>query len=117
MTSGDNGSALAGEVLRAVAEEYGWPSQKPVSVKTVVLSDAQLKTLAGEYQDGDLKLQVAAVGTSLQVTVFGQAMEFVPETELRFVPMGDGPPALVFEKDTSGAVIGLSAAGRKLKKL
>jgi hypothetical protein len=53
----------------------------------------------------------------LQVTVFGQAMEFVPETDVRFVPMGDGPPALVFEKDTHGAVIGLSAGGRKLKKL
>jgi hypothetical protein len=28
MTSGDAGSPLIGELLRAVAEEYGWPAQR-----------------------------------------------------------------------------------------
>jgi len=31
--------------------------------------------------------------------------------------MSDGAPALVFEKDESGNITGLTAAGKKLKKL
>ena len=33
MTNGDQGGFLAGEILRAVAREYGWPAFKPVEKK------------------------------------------------------------------------------------
>ena len=35
MTNGDRGGALATEILRSMAREYGWPAFKPVE-KTVV---------------------------------------------------------------------------------
>jgi CubicO group peptidase (beta-lactamase class C family) len=117
MTNGDNGSALAGEMVRAVAEAYDWPSQKPVSMKPAVLSQAQMTALAGEYQDGDLKIRIEPAGKSLHVTAFGNVLEFVPESEVRFVPLSDGAPPLVFEKDSTGSVTGLNAGGRKMKRL
>jgi CubicO group peptidase (beta-lactamase class C family) len=117
MSNGDNGDAIANELVRAVAQEYGWPSHKPVTMKVAVLSDAQLAALTGEFQDGNMKVRVTSGGKSLKVSAFGQVFEFVPKTELHFIPLTDGPPELLFDKDSDGKVTGLTAAGRKLKKL
>jgi CubicO group peptidase (beta-lactamase class C family) len=117
MTNGDNGSTLANEIGRAVAEAYGWPSGKSVPLKIAALSDAEMRAFTGEYQDGDVKLKITPTGRSLRVSAFGQVSEFVPETGLRFVPLGDGAPTLVFEKDGAGRITGLTAGGRKMKKL
>lgn len=117
MTNGDRGSGLAGEIVRAVAEEYGWASQRPMTIKPPVLTDAQLDRLAGEYAGTGMKLEVKRSGGFLQVMVFGQTIEFLPESEVRFIPFKDDGPALVFEIDAEGSVKGLTAGGRTLKKV
>jgi hypothetical protein len=117
MTNGDKGDALAGEIVRAVAEAYDWPSRKPVSIKVAVLSEEEMKAFAGTYQDGDAKLQVTPAGRSLRVSAFGRVDEFLAETGVRFVPLSDGAPPLLFEKDSAGRVTGVTAGGRRMKKL
>jgi len=117
MTNGDNGDAIANEMVRAVAQEYGWPSHKPITMKAAVLSDAQLDALTGEYQEGDMKVRVTRDGKSLKLSAFGQVFEFVPKNEVHFLPLTDGPPELSFDKDSAEKITGLNAAGHKLKKL
>jgi CubicO group peptidase (beta-lactamase class C family) len=48
-TNGDNGGALMGEIMNAIADAYGWPTHRP-SVRTAVsLPEATLAGLAGRY--------------------------------------------------------------------
>jgi CubicO group peptidase (beta-lactamase class C family) len=49
MTNGDNGSPLVSELMRAVATEYGWPTQRPVVRDVVPITPGRLATLAGSY--------------------------------------------------------------------
>jgi CubicO group peptidase (beta-lactamase class C family) len=50
MTNGDRGGELAGGLLRAIAAEYGWPSDHTRVRKAVELSAAALGKLAGRYE-------------------------------------------------------------------
>jgi CubicO group peptidase (beta-lactamase class C family) len=49
MTNADGGSALIGEIERAVAQEYGWPDFKPEQKATVQINPATLSAYAGSY--------------------------------------------------------------------
>ncbi|HYP04710.1 MAG TPA: serine hydrolase domain-containing protein [Bryobacteraceae bacterium] len=42
MTNGDSGAGVAGEIVRAVAEEYGWSSHRAVMLKAADVSDGQV---------------------------------------------------------------------------
>lgn len=52
MTNGDRGDELAGEVLRAVAAEYNWPTQRVKEKRGVEITPAMLQTLPGKYTVG-----------------------------------------------------------------
>lgn len=54
MTNSDKGGELAGALVRAVAQEYKWPSFKPVERSHIALSPAQSRALAGTYAIKDL---------------------------------------------------------------
>ena len=54
MTNSDKGGELAGALVRAVAQEYEWPSFMPVERSHVALSPAQSRALAGTYAIKDL---------------------------------------------------------------
>jgi hypothetical protein len=107
MTNGDQGLALADEVVRGVASEYGWRDFRPVE-RTPVPVDAQvLRSYVGEYDlDG------------LVTVTFEEGALFVrpprnPKTRVYplsptefFVTVED--LTLVFTRDAGGAVSGLS---------
>lgn len=117
MTSGDNGNSLASEAIRAVAAVYDWPSRKPGTLKTTSLSDAQLDAFVGNYEAGDFKVQITRAGKALKASAFGQSVELVPETDVRFVSFADGTPPFVFEKDESGKATGVNAGRQKLRRV
>lgn len=54
MTNSDKGGELAGALVRAVAQEYKWPSFMPVERTRITLSPAQSSALAGTYAIKDL---------------------------------------------------------------
>jgi len=59
MTNGERGGQLAEEVLRAIADEYGWPDHRPVTKTAVELAPAVLATLVGRFTiDGRSTAQV-----------------------------------------------------------
>lgn len=116
MTNSDNGDAIVGEITRAVANAYDWPSRKPTTHKMITLPEGQLDALAGAYQGPGLKLEISRNGNGLRVAVRDRLVDFVPESESRFIPLDDGAPSLVFEKDSNGIVV-LKAGGGTFKKL
>ncbi|WP_395399977.1 serine hydrolase domain-containing protein [Pseudoduganella sp. UC29_106] len=52
MTNGDRGDELAGEVVRAVAAAYNWPTQRMKEKRAVAASAAMLATMPGKYSVG-----------------------------------------------------------------
>lgn len=49
MTNADGGGALASEIVRALAEEYDWPSSRPVEKTAVDVALETLSSVAGRY--------------------------------------------------------------------
>ena len=59
MTNGANGAELANSMLRALAHEYKWPSQRATVRKTIALPVAAQEAIAGRYEVkglGDFKI-------------------------------------------------------------
>jgi CubicO group peptidase (beta-lactamase class C family) len=52
MTNGDSGDELAGEVMRAVAAEYNWPTQRMRERRAIEPGAALLQNLPGKYAVG-----------------------------------------------------------------
>jgi hypothetical protein len=70
MTSGDGGSPLAAELLRAVAHEYDWPAQRALVRRIVPMAAARLAAMAGTWT-GELggrpvSLRLSADGATLR---------------------------------------------------
>ncbi|MCU0617462.1 MAG: beta-lactamase family protein [Gemmatimonadaceae bacterium] len=50
LTNGDNGSELMNEIVRAIAEEYGWNDMRPAIRTAVALDSAEAAPLVGRYE-------------------------------------------------------------------
>ncbi len=114
MTNGDQGSALVGELLRALATTYDWRDFEPEVVAVADLDAPALEIYAGEYElegqtlpDGEpVVVTVRARDGFLEVDVPGESAGTLHpeagETDL-FVDTGDGT-RIRFERDRGGAV-------------
>jgi CubicO group peptidase (beta-lactamase class C family) len=102
MTNVDRGSALASEILRAIAREYGWPAFTPVEKTVVHLAPAAMAAVEGRYElapgrtvevrviegklfviDGNERIELFAESAS-------KFFEFVEENSIEFVKGADG---------------------------
>jgi CubicO group peptidase (beta-lactamase class C family) len=93
MTNGDLGSALAQEVLRAVAAEYGWEGMGPDVREVVQLSPDQLAAFEGAYElvGVDLTVTLKVEGDHLVVEVPGDVPHpLYPSSETEFFDATDG---------------------------
>ena len=108
MTNSDNGSALAGEITRSIAKEYGW---RDYLLKEKVIAPVDPKiydSYAGQYELApDFIITVTNENGKLLVQATGQSkFEFFPESETNFFPKHfDGQ--IRFVKDAQGKVTGL----------
>ncbi|MCB0631173.1 MAG: beta-lactamase family protein [Lewinella sp.] len=59
MTNGDNGGRLMGDIIRGVAEYYGWDIRKPREVEIVNVSTDKLENFTGKFK---LDFQVPDIG-------------------------------------------------------
>jgi len=116
MTNGDNGGALATEILRAIAREYRWPAYRVVEREVAEVDSATLHEVAGEYtidtapaagrtitvvwQDGELLAELPFLG---RVSLYPAATD-------RFFMLQSGAE-LTFERDAEGAVARLVLTG------
>ena len=80
MTNGDLGLFVAGEILRAVALAYDWPSLKPVEKKVVAVDPKALASLEGRYELRPGRfLDVKLEGGTLYVIDGEDRIELYPE--------------------------------------
>ncbi|GGY06604.1 serine hydrolase [Massilia dura] len=102
MTNGDRGGELAGELVRAVATAYNWPTQRATVRAAVATPAAALTALPGKYViEGLGDFTIARAGDRLTVALRAGAPEplhaapdgswFVTsmEAELRFAATGE----------------------------
>lgn len=120
MTNGDQGSPLAGEILRSIAREYGWPDYKPTERELAKVNPEIFPAYVGEYEVNG-KVVITTEQGKLFIQPPGQAKsELYPASETEFFTVTDNV-RIVFNKDAQGAVNGLTAhfGGRSLngKKL
>ena len=102
MTNSDQGGFLAGEILRAVAREYDWPSFKTVEKKVVAVEPKALAALEGRYElRPERFLDVKLEGGTLFVIDGEDRIELFPESETRFFDMVEGH-ILFFVKGPDG---------------
>jgi CubicO group peptidase (beta-lactamase class C family) len=106
MTNGNRGSALAQEVIRGIAKEYGWPDPPAPREKTLAKLDPKVyEAYAGEYQvaarwvvsveDGRLYLLAPLLGPD--------KIELFPESEVRFFMLSNNI-VINFDRDEQGQV-------------
>ncbi|MEJ2482812.1 MAG: serine hydrolase, partial [Gemmatimonadota bacterium] len=62
MANSDNGGAIASEILRAVALEYGWEGFLEPAVEGERLTRSELKDYAGRYRIGPAQVAIITVG-------------------------------------------------------
>jgi CubicO group peptidase (beta-lactamase class C family) len=102
MTNGDGGGFLGGEVLRAIAREYGWPAFRPVEKKVVDVDPKALLPLEGRYELRPGKsIAVVLEGKTLFAVDGEWKVELYPESETRFFEMAEGHE-IVFVKGPDG---------------
>ncbi len=112
MTNGDNGIALAYEVLRSVARVYGWPD---FALKAIDLFDVSLPVLeayAGNYSQtgGNMGFQVYMSGVGLMMR-FDRAerLDMYPIAKDIFLLAGLVQGTVTFSRDASGNITGFTA--------
>jgi len=112
MANADGGLRLANEVLRSVAQEYGWPTLKPQVKTTVEVPAAALAALEGRYEmsPGHV-IAVALEGRVLVARDGDQRIELYPESETRFFELVE-ETTVIFFKGPDGRPTHLLIDGR-----
>jgi CubicO group peptidase (beta-lactamase class C family) len=95
MTNSDGGAALAQELLRSIALEYGWPERQHRFLPLVQLPAERLKSLAGTYRWGDAPAEEAILFEEqgvLYVKLGQRKVALLPEDSDSFLRADNGRP-------------------------
>jgi hypothetical protein len=118
MTDTDGAPPLIAEILRAIADEYGWPGfPAPAVKKTIELPPERLLEYAGDYEVGGVTIEILLDHDRLTiVTPDGATAELHPEGPDRFFLLARDS-TIRFARDDAGNVIGLTAYidGREIR--
>jgi len=117
MTNSDSGSALATEIFRAIAAEYGWPDYQQQTKSVVKVDPSVLASYAGKYQFSPGPLVTVAVedGRLFVQPAADPKTEMVPEAADAFFDPQGMLPNLRFARNAAGEVE-LSGAGQTAKR-
>ena len=105
MTNADNGGRLIDELVRGIAEEYGWPALRAERLAATDSPDStSLRALAGRYRfgPGELVAQVELQGGQLVVSLpwaRGRKLAGGARDSFRFTDDGG---AATFRRDSTG---------------
>ena len=115
MTNSDRGLALAPEILRAIARDYGWPDFQPPVRRVAAVDPAAYDRLAGRYaQSNGGMVRITRAGDKLMlIGPQGREVQLLPESELRYFHLGTSAE-FVFESDMTGRVDKAAMEGRNL---
>jgi CubicO group peptidase (beta-lactamase class C family) len=104
MVNGNRGVALAQEIIRGVAKEYGWPEFLPKELELASVDQKILEQYAGQYDFEGNILTISFENGRLFGQPTGQSKEeLFPESETRFI-VGAGRFVATFVRDPNGQV-------------
>jgi CubicO group peptidase (beta-lactamase class C family) len=112
MTNGDNGIALALEVLRSVARVYGWPDFRSEQANLIDLPLSVLEAYEGNYTQtgGNMTFQVYMSGGGLMMRFHtAERLDMYPTAADTFLMRGLVQGTVTFTRDIWGNVIGFTA--------
>jgi CubicO group peptidase (beta-lactamase class C family) len=118
MTNSDAGMALVGEILQAIAKEYGWPGFAPRMIAGVAMTPETMRAYAGRYVRAGTPLELSIAvedGRLMARQGDGAPFELVPTQTNVFAPTIDAPP-FFFERDSAGVVMTLIVGGTRLSR-
>jgi len=110
MTNSDGrADALIGEILRAIADEYGWEDYVSAPLARATLDRGALEEIAGKYRTGsDAALTISLKeGALLGKSTEGAEFELVPIAAGEFVRR-DVPVRYVFDVAAAGVATGVT---------
>jgi CubicO group peptidase (beta-lactamase class C family) len=104
MTNSDNGSALATEILRALAQEYDWPDYRVIEKTAAPLSSKAFTDFMGRYERESTLVQVFQTPGHFFLK-FGSKprVEIYPQSDHEFFLL-DEPDSFSFERNSRGEV-------------
>jgi hypothetical protein len=119
MTNGDNGSALAREILATLADEYDWPAYRAERRTVADLPSDQLDEIAGRYEllDDDEVIVVELERTARGLRLLAPGLppqELLPEARELFFSRLSGTRAFIEWRD--GRVVALRMFGFRAEK-
>lgn len=104
MTNGENGELLVPEILRAIAQEYGWPDFKVVEKNAAPFAPAAFSTYAGRYERDDHTLIFYRKDNHFYLRETDRPrVEVFPKSDTEFFLL-ESPITYTFKRDTAGLV-------------
>jgi hypothetical protein len=104
LTNGGGGGPLSDQIVRSVAQAYGWPDFQPVEHTVVHVDPTKFGRLVGTYdfmkvtQDGNRLMAEIPIGS--------KAQELFPESDTQYF-LRDDPTRVIFDVNPDGSVTGL----------
>jgi CubicO group peptidase (beta-lactamase class C family) len=116
MTNSDNGSAVATQVVHALARYFRWPGYRVSTIEPIDVPPAKLQEYTGRYPVPGLPMEtVIAVENGRLFMAFNNSrQEIVPVDTDEFESVEGGE--IEFERDANGKVMTLSLGGMKLTR-
>lgn len=118
LTNGGDGRRLIGEIVRAVATDYGWSEIAAPTTKERMLTPGQLARAAGRFEGGDLKvdLKVQPEGLFARLVGGAQSERLIALSPSRFRSESLGV-TVEFDRDFQSCTIIEGAPPMKLSRI
>lgn len=115
MANGEGGEELNNEVLRGLAQIYGWPALRPIEKSVVDVDPLILEQFAGEYvladyPDFPISIRTEKDKLVLNTAADGETRELHPESDTRFFSTVS-TREYTFIRDDQGKVVALETSG------
>jgi CubicO group peptidase (beta-lactamase class C family) len=104
LTNGGGGGLLSDQIVRSVAQAYGWPDFQPVEHTVVPVEPSKFGRYVGTYDF----IKVTQDGSHLmaEIPLGSKAQELLPESDTQYF-LRDEPTSVIFDVNTGGSVTGL----------
>lgn len=121
MTNSDNGGLVVNEIMRSIAEEYGWPAYEQMERETVDVDPARLAGVAGRYVlpfgRDTVWLDLTAAGDSLVASFSHERFtrRLYPASDSTFFALEDGAELLVERRGDRATHVTIQGFGQPLR--
>ena len=104
LTNGGGGGPLSDQIIRSVAQAYGWPDFQPVEHTVVPVDPSKFGRYVGTYDF----IKVTQDGSHLmaEIPLGSKAQELFPESDTQYF-LRDAPTRVIFDVNKDGRVTGL----------